>query len=34
MNHLKLKYKERCKTESTNSAVLRVYDFILENENA
>ena len=31
---MKLKYGERCKTESLNSAVLEVYGFILENEDA
>ena len=33
MFRLKLKYGKRCKTKSKNSAVLEVYDFILQNEN-
>ena len=33
VSNLKLKYGERCRTKSKNSAVLEVYDFILQNEN-
>jgi len=33
MGHLKSEYGEKYKTESTNSAVLEVYNFILKNEN-
>ncbi|GAA0876797.1 hypothetical protein GCM10009118_32070 [Wandonia haliotis] len=34
MSELQVKYGERCKTESANSAILEVYEFILQHEES